>query len=120
MVQIDINNLNNCFNFHICPPPPPSVHPCVSIPAGASNVKRSKVKLHAVYLVSILGIGPTAEELTFIFKITWSEFQRPSQTAPAKAKPRCVYSILKSHGQSSRGQARLLPPRRSQAAYTQF
>ena len=36
----------------------------------------------------------------FNFKTTWSEFQRPSQTAPAEAKPRCVYSILKPHGQS--------------------
>ena len=34
------------------------------------------------------------------FKTTWSEFQMPSQTAPAEAKPRCVYSILKPHGQS--------------------
>ena len=28
------------------------------------------------------------------FKTTWSEFQMPSPTAPAEAKPRCVYSIL--------------------------
>ena len=42
------------------------------------------------------------------FKTTWSEFQMPSQTAPAKAKPRCVYSILKPHGQSSRSPVRLL------------
>ena len=34
------------------------------------------------------------------FKTTWSEFQMPSQTAPAEAKPRCVYSILKPHGQN--------------------
>ena len=27
------------------------------------------------------------------FKTTWSEFQVPSQTAPAEAKPRSVYSI---------------------------
>ena len=33
------------------------------------------------------------------FKTTWSEFTMPSQTAPAEAKPRCVYSILKPHGQ---------------------
>ena len=35
----------------------------------------------------------------------------PSGTAAAEAKPRCVYSILKPHGQSSRCQVRLLPPR---------
>ena len=44
----------------------------------------------------------------------------PSGTAAAEAKPRCVYSILKPHGQSSRCQVRLLPPRRSRGAYTQF
>ena len=32
----------------------------------------------------------------------------PSQTAAAEAKPRCVYSILKPHGQSFRRQVRLL------------
>ena len=35
------------------------------------------------------------------FKTTWSDFQMPIQTAPAEAKPRYVYSILKPHGQSS-------------------
>ena len=44
----------------------------------------------------------------------------PSGTAPTEAKPRCVYSILKPHGQSSRCQVRLLPLRQSQGAYTQF
>ena len=42
------------------------------------------------------------------FKTTWSEFQMPSQTAPAEAKPRYVYSILKPHGQSFRRQVRPL------------
>ena len=41
-----------------------------------------------------------AEVRILDFKTTWSEFQMPSQTAPAEAKPRCVYSILKPHGQS--------------------
>ena len=50
-----------------------------------------------------------AEVRILNFKTSWSEFQMPSQTAPAEAKPRCVYSILKPHGQSSRCQARLLP-----------
>ena len=44
----------------------------------------------------------------------------PSGTAAAEAKPRCVYLILKRNGQSSRCQVRLLPPRRSRGAYTQF
>ena len=42
-----------------------------------------------------------AEVRILDFKTTWSEFQIPSQTAPAEAKLRCVYSILKPHGQSS-------------------
>ena len=54
------------------------------------------------------------------FKTTWLEFQMPSQTASTVAKPRCVYSILKPHGQSSRYQVRLPPPRRSRGTYTQF
>ena len=57
------------------------------------------------------------------FKTTWSELQMPSQTAPAEAKLRCVYLILQPHVQSSscfRCQVRLLPPRRSGGAYTQF
>ena len=41
-----------------------------------------------------------AEVRILDFKTTWSGFQMPSQTAPAEAKPRCVYSILKPHGQS--------------------
>ena len=39
---------------------------------------------------------------------TWSEFQVPSQTAPTKAKPRCVYSILNPHGQIFRRPVRPL------------
>ena len=61
-----------------------------------------------------------AEQCIFDFKTSWSELQMPSQTSPTEAKPRCVYSNLKPHGQSSRCQVRLLPPRRSRGAYTQF
>ena len=41
-----------------------------------------------------------AEVRIINLKTTWSEFQMPSQTAPAEAKPRCVYLVLKPHGQS--------------------
>ena len=41
-----------------------------------------------------------AEVRIINFKTTWLEFQMPSQTAPAEAKPRCIYSILKPHGQN--------------------
>ena len=40
-----------------------------------------------------------AEVRILDFKTTWSEFLMPSQTAPTEAKPRCVYSILKPHGE---------------------
>ena len=49
-----------------------------------------------------------AEVRILDFKTTWSEFQKPCQTAATEAKPRYVYSILKPHGQSFRGQVRLL------------
>ena len=61
-----------------------------------------------------------AEVRIINFKTTWSEFQIPSQTAPAEAKPRCVYSILKPHDQSSRCQVRLLPPRRTEVPLLNF
>ena len=48
-----------------------------------------------------------AKVRTLGFKTTLSEFQKPGQTAPAEAKPRCVYWILKPHGQSSRCKVRL-------------
>ena len=48
-----------------------------------------------------------AEVRLLNFKTTWSEFQMQSQTAPAEAKPRYVYSILKPHVQSLRRQVRL-------------
>ena len=49
-----------------------------------------------------------AEVSILNFKTTWSEFQIPSPTASTEAKPRCLYSILKPHGQSSRYQVRIL------------
>ena len=63
-----------------------------------------------------------------LIKVAWYVFRvknmhprspsDPSWTATAEAKPRCVYSILKPHGQSSRYQVRALPPRRSRGTYT--
>ena len=63
-------------------------------------------------------------------KVAWFVFRvknmhpgstsHPIWTAAAEAKPRCIYSILKPHGQSSRCQVRLLLPKQSQGAYTQF
>ena len=41
------------------------------------------------------------------FKTTWSEFQRPSQTAPADVKPRCVY---RKYANNNRGYYCFQPP----------
>ena len=54
------------------------------------------------------------------FKTTWSEFHKPIRLLLSEAKLSYVYSILKPHGQSSRCQGRLLPPRRNRGVYTQF
>ena len=132
-------NLNNYFDFHVCL----SIHPFVrssvvlspqkltSIPASVSQNVTNKSCLVCVKsekYASWVTLRPQldccrrgkAEVRILNFKTTWSEFQRPCQTAAAEAKPRCIYSILKPHGKSFRCQVRLLPPRRSRGAYTQF
>ena len=43
-----------------------------------------------------------------------------SGTAAAEAKPRCVYSILKPNGLSSRYEVRILSPRQTQFTYSEF
>ena len=42
-----------------------------------------------------------AELRIFDFKTTWSEFHKPIRLLLSKAKPSYIYSILKPHGQSS-------------------
>ena len=101
--------LHTYFNLHVCP----SVRrqQCLSrrsvlhpIPAIVSQNVTNKVVWY-VLIVKNMHPGSPPD---------------PSGTAAAEAKPRCVLSILKPHGQSSRCQVRLLPPRRSRGAYTQF
>ena len=108
--------LNNYFRLHVCL----SVRPYVRtshfyffrFPAVFSQNVINKSCLACVKskkYASWVTIRPQwdcccqgeAEVRIIDFKTTWSEFQMPSQTAPAEAKPRCVYSILKPHGQSS-------------------
>ena len=124
--------LNNYFDFHVCLSIRSSVRPSVCLcvrklaqfPAVVSqNVtkKRCLVCVRSEKNASWVTLTPQldrycrseAEVRIFNFKTKWSEFQRLSQTAPTEAKPRCLYSILKPHGQSSRGQVRLLTPRQS-------
>ena len=111
-------HLNNFFNFHVRLSMVPFVQfrPCVrkltSIPASVlQNVtnKSCLVYVKSKIYASWVTLRPQwdcccldeAEVCILDFKTTWSVFQIPSQTAPAEAKPRCVYSILKPHGQSS-------------------
>ena len=114
-----MKNLNNYFDFHVClsirpavvPVLVPSVQQLTSIPASLSQNFTNKSCLVCVRCekyVSWVTLRPEwdhcrqgeAEVRILNFKTTWSEFQMQSQTAPAEAKPRCVYSILKPHGQS--------------------
>ena len=115
--------LNNYFDFHVCLSIRPSVRSSVrpfvlpsaqkltSIPASVSQNVTNKSCLVCVKskkYASWVTLRPQwdrcrqgeAKVRILNFKTTWSEFQMPSQTAPAEAKPRCVYSILKPHGQS--------------------
>ena len=90
----------------------PSVPSVPSRPVPEKKSLKQKILLNKVvrytsrvtkkYSESCCGAGRGEAKLRiFDFKTTWLEIQIPSQTAPAGAKPRCVYSILKPHGQSS-------------------
>ena len=109
-------NLNNYFNFHVrlsfrpssvrLPSVfrPLSVQIFFSISASVSqnvNHKSCLVCAKSEKYASWFTLRPQwnrcrrgeAELRILDFKTTWSKFQMPSQTAPAKAKLRCVYSI---------------------------
>ena len=124
---IHIYHLNNYFDFHVClsfrlllrPSVRASVRTPAPIPAVVSENVTNKSCLICVmsekyaFWVTLRPQSDRcrqgeAEVRILNFKNTWSEFQMPSQTAPAEAKPRYVYSILKPHGQSFRRQVRPL------------
>ena len=107
-------NLNNYFNFHVCL----SIRVCVCVRVSkkvpfsevvSQNVTNISCLVYVKYekYASWVPSDPSwtaaergkAKLCMFNFKTTRSEFQKPSQTAPAEAKSRCVYSILKPHGQ---------------------
>ena len=137
---LSIVHLNNYFDFHVCLSIRGSVLPSfrhsVCPKTSPNSCSLSQNVTNKSYLVCVKSEKYAswvtlraqldccrrgkAEVCIIKFKTIWSEFQRPSQTAPTEAKPRCVYSILKPHGQSSRGHVRLLSPRRSRGKYTQF
>ena len=105
---LHVLHLNNYFNFHVRL----SFRPSVLRPSEIffqflqAYHKMSIIKV-AWYVLRVKNMHPGSPS-------------DPSGTAAAEAKPRCVYSILKPHGQSSRYQVRLLLPKQSQGAYTQF
>ena len=120
MILHTTENLNNYFDFHVClsirSSVRSSVRLCVRKLAQFSAVlsqnvtKKSclvcdKSEKYAFWITLTPQLDRCcrgeAEVRIINFKTTWSEFQMPSQTAPAEAKLRCVYSILKPHGQSS-------------------
>ena len=88
-------------------------------PSDPSGTTAAEAKLRCVYIQfqnhvvrvpeakSDCSHRGKAKVRTFNFKTTWSKFQRPSQTAPAKEKPRCVYSILKLTWSESQNQVRI-------------
>ena len=120
--------LNNYFDFHVCLSfCRPSVRVCLRacvrklapIPAVVSENVTNESCLVCVmsekyaFWVTLRPQSDCcrqdkAKVRILDFKTTWSKLQMPSQTAPAEAKPRYVYSILKPYGESFRRQVRLL------------
>ena len=105
------SNLNNYFDFHVSLSIRPSVHPFVCV---------SENQLNFLQFYHIMSLKKVAWYVLRVKNMHFGSPSHPSWTAAAEAKPRCIYSILKSHGQSSRCQVRLLTPRRSRGAYIQF
>ena len=104
--------LNNYFRLHVCLSFRTSHFHFFRFPAVVSKNVTNKSCLACVknekYASWVIirpqwdcRCGGEAEVRIINFKTSWSEFQMPSQTAPTEGKPRCVYSILKPHGQSS-------------------
>ena len=79
------------------------------LPSGGTHV------LTAVKNAQIFGSEQFLHESLNLFSLTeyWN-------TTAAEVKPRCVYSILKPHGQSSRYQVRILLPRQKQSTCSEF
>ena len=115
--QLTVLYLNNYFKFHIClsfchrRPCVPLSQKLTPVPAVRSQNVTNKNCLVCVmsekcaFWVTLRPQSDCchqgkAEVHILNQKTTRSEFQMPSQTAPAEAKPRCVYSVLKPHGQS--------------------
>ena len=134
------SHLNNYFDFHVClsirsrsssvPSVFPSRRKLTSVPSSVSQNVTNKSCLLCVKSENYASWVTLrtqwdccrrgeAEVRILNFKTKWSEFQMPSQTAPAEAKPRCIYSILKPHGQSFKALSDRCHMRWSQATYIQ-
>ena len=114
-------HLNNYFDFHVCLSFRLLLRVSVRVSENYLQFLQTYDKMSLIkvvwYVLRVKNMHPgspsgpsalqwdrccrgEAEVRILNFKTTWSEFQMPSQTAPAEAKPRCIYSILKPHGQS--------------------
>ena len=86
-------NLNNYFDFHVCL----SFRSCVRVRVSEDYLRF----LQAYHKMSVVKVVWYALRVKSLHPGSPSH---PSQTAAAEAKPRCVYSILKPHGHSSKRQ----------------
>ena len=88
--------LNNYFDFHVCLSFRASVHrPCIP-------------KLAPIPAVVSQNVTNVAWYVLWVKNIHFGSPSDPSQTTAAKARLSYIYSILKPHGQSFRGQVRAL------------
>ena len=85
----------------VCPSIHSSVHPFIC--------PKTRL-LHFLPLYHKMSLKKDAWYVLGVKKMHPGSPSHPSWTATAEAKPRCVYSILKPHGQSSRSPVRLLGP----------
>ena len=92
-------NLNNYFDFHVC----------LSFRLLRASVRLSENYLQFLQKYNKMSLIKVAWYVSCVKNMHFGSPSDPSQTAAAEAKPRCVYSILKPHGQSFRRQIRLLP-----------
>ena len=96
--------------------PRPSVYPSFR-PSVCLCVRKKLHSLQSYSKMQLLKVG------WYVFRVKNmhpGSPSHPSGTAAAEAKSRCVYSILKPHGQSSRYQVRILLPRQNQSTCSEF
>ena len=79
--RLDIPNLHNYFNLHVCP----SLRPVPSVPSVPSHLRVS-LRLEFQRPSQTAAERGEAELRILDFKTTWSEFQKPIQTAAKRGE----------------------------------